>query len=431
MKSMDGGNTWQKTIVWEHPYPYFEHNVMLVDTFWANSGSQSLAIGFENKVHLSFAVTAIISDSLNWTGNYDIWADGIVYWNEDRPTFSNHPNALCAYPNCSYTELEEDFSLIGWSQDINGNGVLDILPFSWQYGSYPSLGLSTLPSIIMYYPNQIIIAWSSVTETYDNGTANYRHLWARSSFNGGDYWGTFYDLTSDLIHIFDECVFPVFAPFPEDNYLHLLFQTDPEPGLYIDNGGPMPSENLIRHLKVGCENPYYLFLIFNADQTILHEGETVNFINYSYGNPGPINYQWFFEGGIPEASTEINPTVAYYTEGIYDVTLIGSNELFVDTVIMEDYITVLPETGIKKTNGSDQIFVYPNPTYGEIIITSILEQKINLKIYDLKGNIVFEMFEILIPGSYDIDLSGNPDGLYLLEIKSGNKKVVGKIILQN
>ncbi|MEZ5197857.1 MAG: hypothetical protein R2764_16165 [Bacteroidales bacterium] len=50
--------------------------------------------------------------------------------------------------------------------------------------------------------NQLYV-FSSVTETYDNGSLNYRHLWARASTDGGGLsWGGDFDLSSELIHIF-------------------------------------------------------------------------------------------------------------------------------------------------------------------------------------------------------------------------------------
>ncbi|MEZ5197853.1 MAG: hypothetical protein R2764_16145 [Bacteroidales bacterium] len=52
---------------------------------------------------------------------------GIGYWNEDRPTFSNDVDALCPFSDCQYSELIDDYSLIGWMQDVNGSGELDIL----------------------------------------------------------------------------------------------------------------------------------------------------------------------------------------------------------------------------------------------------------------------------------------------------------------
>jgi PKD repeat protein len=219
------------------------------------------------------------------------------------------------------------------------------------------------------------------------------------------------------------------APHFDNEYFHLIYQHDNEPGPYIENGGPGPSENHISYMKI--EDPNYLYINFDSFQDTIHEGENVQFTNSTTGNPGPTYYQWHFEGGSPQTSGASQPSITYYNQGQYDVKLIASNDLITDSVTIEDYITVLPETGIKKTNGLNHIGIYPNPTEGEIIITSSFQQSINLKIFDLKGNVILERINYNISRLLNIDLSGNPHGIYLLEINCGNKKVVDKIILQN
>ncbi len=161
-----------------------------------------------------------------------------------EPTFSDDLNALCPYSDCIYTELEDDYSLIGWTQDINGNGTIDVLD---DWGTY-YLGFSSMPQILIDHLNDIYVVYSSVTETYDNGTQNYRHLWGRYSGNG-DFWGSFIDLTSDLIHIFDECVFPSVASYSDDHF-YLVYQTDSEPGLALWGDEDPYGENFIRFMKV-------------------------------------------------------------------------------------------------------------------------------------------------------------------------------------
>jgi hypothetical protein len=101
--------------------------------------------------------------------------------------------------------------------------------------------------------------FSSVTETYNNGTQDYRHLWARYSPNG-DFWGPFRHLTSDLIHIFDECVFPSVASYTDD-YLYLIYQTDIEPGLAVRGDLDPYGDNLIRFMKVDISD------IFVSDES--------------------------------------------------------------------------------------------------------------------------------------------------------------------
>jgi PKD repeat protein len=47
---------------------------------------------------------------------------------------------------------------------------------------------------------------------------------------------------------------------------------------------------------------------------------SVEFTDISSGDP--VSWEWTFEGGTPSSSTEQNPTVQYFTPGVYDVTLV-------------------------------------------------------------------------------------------------------------
>ncbi len=67
----------------------------------------------------------------------------------------------------------------------------------------------------------------------------------------------------------------------------------------------------------------------------------VEFQDLSGNNP--TSWDWSFPGGSPSSSSsssEQNPTVNYITPGVYDVTLIVSNINGMDTVELENYITV-------------------------------------------------------------------------------------------
>lgn len=53
-------------------------------------------------------------------------------------------------------------------------------------------------------------------------------------------------------------------------------------------------------------------------------------------------WNWSFPGGQPPVSSQTNPTVAYDTAGIFDVTLIVGNAAGFDTLLLENYIEVVP-----------------------------------------------------------------------------------------
>jgi hypothetical protein len=241
LKSSDNGDTWIHTNIWEHPYPLWVSGTP-TDTFYCADGAHHLAFDQSHMVHVVFGINRAYADA---AGSY--WfplVGGVGYWNESRPTFSAEMDALCPYSDCAYSELIPDYSLIGWEQDVNENGTWDVLG---EVGLY-YLGTSSWPQIVIDDMNRMFVVFAGVTETYNNGTQDYHHLWCRTSPNG-DWWGTFYDLTSDLIHIFDECVFPSVAINSDDNF-YVVYQSDIEPGMAIRGDLDPYGDNLIRFMKV-------------------------------------------------------------------------------------------------------------------------------------------------------------------------------------
>lgn len=247
MKSTDGGDTWTQTIIWTNPYPgFYPPTPYITNQFYCADGAHSLDFDQEGKVHVVFGLNTGSADESGtfWTPG----VGGIVYWNEDRETFSNDTLALCPYSDCEYTELVEDYSLIGWAQDLNGNDTIDTED-PLDLAAY-FLGFSSMPQIHIDDNNHIFVVYSSITEGYTGGITNqtYRHLWCRTSPNG-EFWGKFTDLTASLEHVFDECVFPSIASYSDD-YFYLTYQRDDEPGLHIRGDEDPVTMNTITFMEV-------------------------------------------------------------------------------------------------------------------------------------------------------------------------------------
>ena len=86
----------------------------------------------------------------------------------------------------------------------------------------------------------------------------------------------------------------------------------------------------------------------NALQTIICASSgNVKFWNDSY-NGEVESFRWEFEGGTPAVSTGSDPVVSYSTPGRYTVKLVVENAFGKDSLIREDYITVLPEIAVTK-----------------------------------------------------------------------------------
>jgi hypothetical protein len=269
MKSTDDGETWEKSVIWTHPYPLTTG--VSPTGFYAPDGAHDIAIDNNGLIHVVFSLSYSSE-----VGYYSPSTDGIVYWNENRPAFSVDTNALNPYGEIG-TELVEDYSLIGWSQDLNGNDSIDI---NWDgvgdvgYG----VGLSSHPQMVIDDMNRIFVLYSSVTESFDNGTYNYRHLWARSSSNNGEWWGSFFHVTSDPTHIIHECVFPSTAVNSDDN-IYLVFQKDFTPGPNGENGAST-EENFIQFMSVAKDD------IISG---ISDNKKDINFGTVSQNYPNPFN----------------------------------------------------------------------------------------------------------------------------------------------
>ncbi|MCK5766330.1 MAG: T9SS type A sorting domain-containing protein [Bacteroidales bacterium] len=345
MKSTDDGDTWEKTIIWQHPYPFFDWSSTITDTFFCMDNSASIALDSDGKAHIVFGINRVIHPI---AGN-DFWyypeVDGIGYWNEDMEPFSNDLDAL-APPGYGFanSEMVENYNYIGWMQDVNGNGSLDL---NSGFMFYMEIGPSTMPSITIDNQDRIFIIYSSTTETYEYENYNYRHIWARACENG--FWGPFLDLTEDIAHIYDECFYPVLASSSDEN-IHYFFNADGIPGLgwgqnhdYIENRiiyGALPKPDLLTGIKEKGEiQDEGMALKTNPNPTpgiinIKYELKDVGEVNMSMINiQGELLQTHIIENQtIGENSTKLD--LSHLPDGLYLIRLQAGNNSETSKIII-------------------------------------------------------------------------------------------------
>jgi hypothetical protein len=170
-----------------------------------------------------------------------------------------------------------------------------------------------MPQLIIDESNHLFLVYSSVTETYSNGNKNYRHIWARGSGDGGVTWEGFYDLTSDLIHIFDECVYPSCAAGSDDK-IYLVYQSDNEPGTAVWGSQHPYADNKIVFMSVSKQD-----LIIVG----IKEGQSiVNADNVSQNYPNPFNQ-----------TTEIRVILDQSTELYLEVVNLTGQKIYKTTIL--------------------------------------------------------------------------------------------------
>ncbi len=317
MKSTDGGETFEKTTIWDNLYKDWSTGTV-TDTFYCADGAKSLTFDNNDMVHVAFG----INRALSIDGTAQSWfpgVDGLGYWNENRPTFSDNKHSLDPY-NHPDSELEDNYSLIGWTQDYNGNGEIEIL---WDNIALYYIGISSQPQIHVDEQNKVFIGYSSVTETFDDGVQTFRHLWMRTSPDLGTTWGDFHHLTSDLIHIFDENVFPSIASYSDDA-VYLTWQTDDQPGLAVRGDEDPYGENSIRFMK-----------IYKADVVGVKETKSIlSQTDVSQNFPNPFNENSTVIVNLSE-KTDLSLEVINITgQKVYELKTrngsIGANVLTID-----------------------------------------------------------------------------------------------------
>ncbi len=160
---------------------------------------------------------------------------------------------------------------------------------------------------------------------------------------------------------------------------------------------------------------------FMADVTSIIEGESVQFADMSTNDP--TGWEWTFEGGTPAISGIQNPVVTYEIEGVYDVTLIVTNEAGSNTMVKEDYITVDHVTAITELD-ENMIRLFPNPASHTLnIITNKNTHHISL--LNILGSLV--LAQSVNSSSFSIDISNLDAGIYFVKLFFGSETVVKKI----
>lgn len=161
---------------------------------------------------------------------------------------------------------------------------------------------------------------------------------------------------------------------------------------------------------------------FVASETSILVGTTIDFTNNSVGEN--MTFEWYFEGGTPETSTEENPTGILYTEaGLFDVQLIATNSYGESTMLMEDYIEATP-VGLFDINKS-AVNIWPNPATDKLNISFSGNDTHTVTILDLRGS---NILNIELTGQNNvIDLSGIESGVYLM---SALNQITGEVSVE-
>ncbi len=151
---------------------------------------------------------------------------------------------------------------------------------------------------------------------------------------------------------------------------------------------------------------------FDADTNTVYEGQSVQFTDLSIGIPN--NWEWTFEGGTPESSSEQNPLVRYFSEGIFNVSLSVSNQYGTSTETKAAYINVLKNNSIANIN-PNYFSIKPNPATNQLSIETVATGSW-LEICDLTGRMLLK--EQIEGTKKVINIQNFKAGMYLVIVRN-------------
>lgn len=278
---------------------------------------------------------------------------------------------------------------------------------------------------------------------YDSGGPN------RNYSNNENYTMTFLPATAGAMIIADFIFFDVEQSF-NCNYDYLkiyngIDNTAPLIGTYCGTNSPglIAAANtdgaLTFHFKsdgsttrpgweaiINCQYPEEPPITdFTANITQVYTGDTVYFFDMSTGNP--VAWEWTFEGGIPEQSTDQYPTVTYSLAGIYPVSLYATNEFGTSHLVIDDYITVDSGVGIFRPKLDNEILVFPNPVRNGEVHVKAGDMILSVTVISLLGQPLLEQEPKATQAKFDV--SGLRQGVYMLRLQTPKGVATKKIYI--
>jgi hypothetical protein len=166
----------------------------------------------------------------------------------------------------------------------------------------------------------------------------------------------------------------------------------------------------------GCSRTFF-FNLFQPSPFSVSVVATTQTTATAMATGGVLPYTYAWSNGANTATTIVTQN------GLYIVTVTDANGCS-DTDSLYMYPDNLDE------NGQLQIVLYPNPTSGWVYLkveTGSLAQ-LDIRVFDLRGALVYEAQERVLQDEIAIDARNWSNGVYLIELRSGDKQLYYRLV---
>jgi len=146
----------------------------------------------------------------------------------------------------------------------------------------------------------------------------------------------------------------------------------------------------------------------------------------------PDHWQWNF--GDNSGSASKNPLKTFPGNGIYHVCLTASNSFGTSTTVCKDVTVTGCVSGINELDLASQVSMFPNPSNGKVTVTldGNVAPELTVTVYNVLGETVVNPVKYRAgTTTMNLDLSAQPNGLYLVKIQSDNASAVKHLTISH
>ena len=256
VKSIDNGTTWEKTTFLDFPVDKYAMDDGLdldgdgiYDQVYSTDNYGAVILDANDEAHVFYGIMMYLDDDL--TDASSSWfpgINGIAYWNESMGEDVTPATVHAGDTSLWYSDMMND-NWIVQAPDLNGDGIVGGVDSTGGYALYYA-SRASMPNAGISANGEIYLSFSGYTETADNGSQVFRHLYITKSSDGGSTWKTPVDVTPNVSWIgMKECVFGSMVPTVDDK-IRIVFQMDNEPGLIVRGDEDLVDFNDIVYIEI-------------------------------------------------------------------------------------------------------------------------------------------------------------------------------------
>jgi hypothetical protein len=218
-----------------------------MDMVYSTDNSGAVILDANDQAHVFVGNMAYIDDDLgDGSSSWFPQTNGLLYWNESMGADVTPPTVHAGDTSLWYSDLME---VIAQAPDLNGDGLVAGVDSAGGYALYFN-SRASMPNAGISANGEIYVSFSGYTETADNGTQVFRHIYITKSSDGGVSWKNPVDVTPhDIWAGAQECVFGSMEKVVDDK-IRIIYQKDFEPGLAVRGDEDMIDINDIIYLEI-------------------------------------------------------------------------------------------------------------------------------------------------------------------------------------